>query len=48
MKFKDGYDKMKLEVSIMKKLQHRNVIKLHEIIENEKSDKIFMILEYAE
>jgi len=36
------------EISIMKKLHHKNVIKLHEIINDEDEDQLFMVLEYAE
>ena len=48
MKFKDAYDKVKLEIAIMKKLQHKNIIKLYEVIENSNNDKIYLILEFAQ
>lgn len=32
----------------MKKLNHSNVIKLHEVIENPDIDKLYMVLDFAE
>lgn len=42
MKFKDAYDSVKREIAIMKKLDHINVIKLYEVIENPDNDKLYM------
>jgi len=42
MKFKDAYDSVKREIAIMKKLDHPNVIKLYEVIENPDNDKLYM------
>jgi len=42
MKFKDAYDSVKREIAIMKKLDHANVIKLYEVIENPDNDKLYM------
>ena len=35
------------EIAIMKKLDHPNVIRLHEVMEAKEDDKIYMILEYS-
>ena len=32
----------------MKKLDHKNVIRLHEVINDEEDDKIYLIMDYAE
>lgn len=32
----------------MKKLNHENVIKLYEVIENEDGDKLYLVLDFAE
>ena len=48
MKYKDAMDKLKLEIAIMKKLTHKNIIRLHEVIENPDNDKIYLVLDFAE
>ena len=40
-----GADK---EIAIMKKLNHPNIVKLYEVLESKKDNKIYMILEYNE
>ena len=35
------------EIAIMKKLTHVNVVRLHEVIDNEQSDKVYMSETYA-
>jgi [calcium/calmodulin-dependent protein kinase] kinase len=35
------------EIAIMKKLDHPNVIRLHEVMESQEDGKIYMILEYS-
>ena len=32
----------------MKKLRHKNIIKLNEVINDEKADKLYMVMELAE
>jgi serine/threonine protein kinase len=41
-KYKDALEDVKREIAIMKKLNHPNVIKLHEVIENPEIDKLYM------
>ena len=36
------------EIAIMKKLNHPNIVKLYEVMESKKDNKIYMILEYNE
>ena len=35
------------EVAILKKLRHRNIVSLYEVIDDEESNKMYMVLEYA-
>jgi len=41
-----GRDVVKKEIAIMKKLVHDNVVRLHEVIDDEVGHYIFMVLEY--
>jgi [calcium/calmodulin-dependent protein kinase] kinase len=36
------------EIAIMKKLNHPNIVRLHEVIDDQEQDLLFMILDYAE
>lgn len=36
------------EISIMKKLHHRNILHLHEVINDPKEDRLFLVIEYAD
>ena len=40
--------KVRHEVAIMKKLQHQNVVKLREVMDDPTSKKIYLVLEYME
>lgn len=41
-------DKIKREIAIMKKLTHRNIVRLREVLDDSTSKKIYMVLEYME
>jgi serine/threonine protein kinase len=36
------------EIDILKELNHPNIIKLYEVIDDEKDDKLYLVLDYAE
>ncbi len=38
---------VKREIAIMKKLDHRNLATLYEVIENAKTDKIYIVMQYC-
>jgi len=40
-------DQVLQEVAIMKKLDHPNLVKLHEVIDDSESDQLFLVMEYA-
>jgi len=40
-------DQVAEEIAIMKKLEHRNLVSLHEVIDDETSDSLFLVLEYV-
>ena len=42
-----GRQAIKKEIAIMKKLVHENVVRLHEVIDDEVGQYIFMVLEYV-
>lgn len=44
----DDYIQAMRELDIHKMLSHRHVIRLHEIIDDEGEDKVYLIVEYAE
>ena len=45
---KNALDDIAHEVAIMKKLKHQNIVKLHEVIDDEECDKLYMIIVYCE
>lgn len=42
MKYKDALQNVLNEIAIMKKLDHPNVVRLHEVLDDEEKDKIYM------
>ena len=36
------------EIAIMKKLDHPNIVKLHEIIDDAEGGKIYLVMDYLE
>ncbi|CAD8176208.1 unnamed protein product [Paramecium octaurelia] len=48
MVIKDALQDVRREIAIMKKLRHKNLIQLFEVIDNPNNDKLFMVLEFAE
>ena len=46
--YRDGFQDVLNEIEIMKKLNHVNVVRLHEVINDEKSEKIYLIIDYCE
>lgn len=36
------------EIAIMKKLSHPNVVRLYEVIDDPRSNQVYLILEYVE
>ncbi|CAK83622.1 unnamed protein product (macronuclear) [Paramecium tetraurelia] len=45
---KDALQDVRKEIAIMKKIRHKNLIQLYEVIDNPTCDKLFMVLEFAE
>lgn len=41
-------DQVKCEIAIMKKIRHKNLVRLHEIIDDEREDQMFMVLEFVD
>lgn len=35
------------EIAMMKKFHHQNIVKLHEVIDDDQNDKIYMIMDYC-
>ncbi len=42
MTYKDQLQNVLMEIAIMKKLQHPNLVKLHEVIDDDENDKLYM------
>jgi serine/threonine protein kinase len=43
---KAAYSQVEAEIAILKKLNHPNIVKLYEIIDDPKHDKLYLITEY--
>ncbi len=39
-------ENVRTEIAIMKRLEHPNVVRLNEIIDDPKADKLYIIMEY--
>ena len=46
--FKDALQDVFREIAIMKKLKHPNLISLHEVIDDEEDDRLFMVIDIAD
>ncbi|KAJ6228278.1 snf1-activating kinase 1 [Anaeramoeba flamelloides] len=44
---KTAFDNVKREIAIMKKLNHANIVKLYEVINDPKSDLIYLVMEFV-
>lgn len=44
----DAYSMLDREIAIMKKIHHKNVVKLYEVIENQNNDKLYLVMEYMD
>ena len=45
-KDKSAYDCVIEELKLLKRLEHPNIIKLHEIIDDQKNDHIYLVSEW--
>lgn len=46
-KKKTAYDSIKTEIAVMKKVKHNNAVKLFEVIDDESSAKMYLVIEHA-
>ena len=44
----DVHSSVLVEVAILKKLQHKNLVQLHEVIDVPKSDRLYLVMEYVQ
>jgi len=45
---KNALEDIKMEIAIMKRLDHPNIINMIEIIDDPNHEKIYMVMDYAE
>lgn len=43
-----GVDRLRKEVAIMKKLNHKHIVKLYEVIDDPQSDKMYFVMQFVE
>jgi len=48
VKYKDAFENVLMEIAIMKKLNHPNIVKLYEVIDSSDSAKLYIIMDFAE
>jgi len=46
VKYKDALENVLMEIAIMKKLNHPNLVKLYEVIDNSESAKLYISSEH--
>jgi len=46
-RYADGFEDVLREVALMKKLSHRNLVSLHEVIDHPEKDKLYLILDHV-
>lgn len=44
----DAYSMLEREIAIMKKVDHKNIVRLIEVMENPADDKLYLVLEYMD
>ena len=47
-KKQDGTNGVEREIAVMKKLKHRNVVPLYEVIDDPESEKLYMVMKYVD
>lgn len=48
VKYRDAFENVLMEIAIMKKLNHPNIVKLFEVIDSSDSAKLYIIMEFVE
>ncbi|KAL4432322.1 hypothetical protein ABPG74_011081 [Tetrahymena malaccensis] len=43
-----GIQTVQSEIAVMKKLEHENIVKLYEVIDDTENDKIYLVIDFAE
>ena len=44
----NGVSQLEREVSLMRRYQHNNILKLHEVLHDKKNDVVYLIIDYAD